>query len=134
MSVGGTPMTEGMQELWALPVLSQEFRDGPIAKIERTVLRLRFDYETEVGDYAWQELTFNGVEAFVYTAHDSCTEDQVDAYDVLVEVVDSRWVAKLQAARRTRVPALRHLRIYFDEIGCYEVAAASFDPPPIRAG
>ena len=133
MSSGDISMADGPQRLWALPVLSQEFRDGPVVESVRGSLRLRYDYETESGAYKWEEVTFAGVEAFAFTSHESCTEDQVDAYDVLVEVVDSAWIRQLQAARVAPTPRLRHMRIYFDEIGCYEVAAADFEPPPTRA-
>jgi hypothetical protein len=117
------------REIWSLPVLSQEFRDGPVVELDRCAVRLRYDYETESGDYAWQEIVFEGVEAFRFTGHASCTVDMIDAYDVLVEVVDSAWVSRLQEARREPAPPLRHLRIYFDELGCYEVVATGFDAP-----
>ena len=133
MSMGDTSMTDGPRGLWSLPALSQEFRDGPVAEFVRGSLRLRYDYETNSGAYKWEELTFSGVEAFAFTSHESCTEDQVDAYDVLVEVPDSPWIRQLQVARVAPTHQLRHMRIYFDEIGCYEVAAADFEPPPARA-
>lgn len=127
-----TPLADGAREIWELPVLSQEFRDGPVITAERAGLRLKYDYETETGEYAWQEVTFRGMEAFMFTAHDSCNEQQVDAYDVLVEVVNSSWVAELRKARRNPMPDVRHMRIYFDEIGCYEFVASEFVPPEPR--
>ena len=123
-------MSSEHREIWLLPVLSQEFQDGPIVMHDASGLAVRFDYETASGEYAWREFAFGGVEAFKFTAHESCAEDQVGAYDRLVEVVDSPWVAALSATRADPLPAaVRHLRIYFDEVGCYEVVASTFTPP-----
>lgn len=133
MSPDDTPLAEGTRRLWDLPVMSQEFRDGPTVTHQHGGLRLKYDYETEAGEYDWQEVMFRGVEACMFTAHDSCDEDQVDAYDVLVEVIDSPWVAELRKTRRIPMPPdIRHLRIYFDEIGCYEVVASEFIPSARR--
>jgi hypothetical protein len=124
---------ERLREIWALPVLSQECRDGPIGTVDRDgSFRLRYDYETETGAYAWEEVTFSGVEAASFTAHESCSEEQVGAYDKLVEVSESAWIATLQSHRVSPAVGLRHFRIYFDEVGCYEAVATEFVPPPPR--
>lgn len=124
-----TPTSDDTREIWSLPVPSQEFRDGPRTELERDSVRLHYDYETQTGEYAWAELTFSGVEALAFTSHESCSEQQVDAYDVLVEVTDSSWIGGIQQPRVSAAEGLRHMRIYFDEVGCYEVVAASFDAP-----
>jgi hypothetical protein len=129
MSADETAMGSEAREVWSLPVLSQEFREGPVVELDRRALRLRYDYETETGEYAWQEIVFEGVEAFAFTGHSSCTADMIDAYDALVEIVDSAWVARLREAQREPAPDLRHLRIYFDENGCYDIVATAFELP-----
>ena len=122
-------MNSWLREVWSLPVLSQEFRQGPVVELSGGAILLRYDCETEAGEYAWQSMAFDGVEAFAFTSHSSCTEDMIEAYDALVEVIGSPWVARLQAGRGEPAIGLRHLRIYFDEVGCYEVVARGFTAP-----
>lgn len=127
---GEWAVSVGVREVWVLPVLSQEFNDGPVVVQDGTQVRLRYDYETETGKSAWREVAFFGVEAFMFTGHDSCDEDQVAAYDRLVEVIGSSWLTGLAASRRYPIPTgARHLRIYFDDVGCYEIVATSFVAP-----
>jgi hypothetical protein len=122
-----TPKADDTRQLWLLPVMSQEFRDGPKVEFERDRLRVNYDYETETGAYKWAVLEFAEVEAFAFTAHESCTEQQVDAYDTLVDVPDSKWIQALEEPRVSRIVGRRHMRIYFDEIGCFEVVATDFE-------
>jgi hypothetical protein len=129
MTFEETAMGNEVRKIWSLPVLSQEFRDGPVTELARGTLHLRYDYETKTGEYAWQEIVFEGVEAFSFVGPASCTPEMIDAYDALVEVVDSAWIARLREARPDPTQGLRHLRIYFDELGCWEVVAARFQTP-----
>jgi len=126
------PVREKVSVAWRLPCLSQEFESGPVAELHRGRLALRYDFETDTGDYEWEALIFRGVISALFTDHESCTADQVAAYDKLVEVEGSEWVQKLRSARIEPARGVRHLRIYFDELGCYDVAASDFEPPPER--
>jgi hypothetical protein len=67
----------------------------------------------------------------VITRDYSCDQYQLDAYDKLVEVHPSSWVEGLLARRPKSVPTgpVKHYRIYFDNVGCYEVAAEDFELP-----
>jgi len=108
--------------------MSQEFEQGP--KIRQDVndqLAIAYDFETESGEYAWAELRFSGVAAFRFTAARHCSEDQISAYDSLQEL-RSRWAEDLSDPPSD----LRHYRIYFDDVGCYEVLARTFEPPMPR--
>jgi hypothetical protein len=109
--------------VWSLPCRSQEFNEGPRIQQSSGTLVIAYDFETDAG-YSWEELTFTGVAAFGFTAARYCTEDQVRAYDKLEEV-SSDWARHLSDVS----PDARHYRIYFDDVGCYEVLARSFVPP-----
>lgn len=80
-----------------------------------------------------EDLAFTGVIAYSFIDDASCTAEQIDAYDKLVEVADSDWLRRMLTDRRHESPDVRHLRIYLDDIGCLEVAASGFEPPPDRA-
>lgn len=125
------------QEVWQLPVLSQEFLQSPVVWHHIEELRLHYDFETESGAYAWGRLDFEGVAGYRFTVRDACTPDQIDALDSLVEVHGSPWALSLERARMEWPRPTRHLRIYFDDVGCYEVVAAAFSthhPAPAPAG
>lgn len=116
---------------WTLPHLSQEFHKGPVLKqpgFDRAVLS--YDFETESGTYAWEEILFLDTAAVRFTFAQVCTPEQISAYDKLVVVDESDWPDQLHRPSAD----LRHYRIYFDDIGCYEFLARSFVPPPGSAG
>jgi hypothetical protein len=119
--------------LWRLPAASSGFEEGPVIKSQNDRLVLSYDYETPTGEYAWEDLVFVGVIAYRFVDDPSCRPDQIDAYDQLVEVGDSDWLRQLLAGRRYDASSTRHLRIYLDDVGCLEVAASDFEPPPDRA-
>ncbi len=103
--------------------MSQECSDGPLLRHGPDRLTIEYDFETPDGSYSWAELSFPRTVAFLFTAAGHCTEDQVAAYDKLLEIADSPWLASISDP-----PAgTRHLRIYFDDAGCYEVLAGSFE-------
>jgi hypothetical protein len=110
--------------VWRLPCRSQEFNEGPRIQQGSGSLTIAYDFETDAG-YAWEELMFTGVAAFSFTAARYCTEDQIGAYDRLEEVSSSQWTRSLRDVSADS----RHYRIYFDDVGCYEVLARSFVPP-----
>lgn len=120
-------MTEGdkvhdYEVAWEMPFKSQEFSQGPELLQSLREVRLRLDHETESGDYVWSALVFHDVHAVRFTAHASCTRDQVHAYDRLVRVPRHEWLDALPGVDSN----LQHFRIYFDEFGCYDVVAADF--------
>lgn len=118
---------ESSADVWALPFKSQEFVEGPELIHSNAGLELRLDYETESGEYGWASVMFREVHAFSYTADASCTPEHVRAYDQIVEIVDGSWLRGLAGA-----PAgVRHFRVYFDDIGAYDVAAASIELPDL---
>ena len=109
--------------VWSVPHPSQEFEEGPILKWERPGLTVSYDFETSSGTYAWEQLAFVSVAAMTFTSLENCTAEQIAAYDVLHELFDSDWGTRLG---RTE---LRHFRLFFDELGCYEFLASDFVAP-----
>jgi hypothetical protein len=112
--------------VWEMPHPSREFVHGPQIRHGRLdKLVIAYDFEQRRGGYAWEELAFSKVLAFSFTDHRYCSVGQIDAYDRLQEIVGSEWTARL----REPPEGIKHYRIYFDEIGCYEVLATGFVPP-----
>jgi len=111
--------------VWEMPCKSQEFNECPRLRQGSSTLALVYDFEAESGEYASEEVNFLGVVAFKFTASRYCTVEQIRAYDRLETVFDSTWATEVANASDDAL----HYRIYFDDIGCYEVLAGSFVPP-----
>ena len=111
-----------------MPFRSQEFANGPKVETYFDRLSLLLDYEIESGEYKWLRLNFSRVIVFSFAAFGFCTVDQIEGYDRLVRVAESPWLEGLFSRAMTQ-PSTKtnHYRIFFDEIGCYEIAAESFD-------
>lgn len=73
-------------------------------------------------------LSFRGVRAYRFTTEAFCSEWQVkDAYDTLVEIDQSEWIADLfksDSSTSRGVEAVKHFLIFVDGSGAYEVAAS----------
>jgi hypothetical protein len=82
-------------------------------------------------------LRFAGVRAYRFLAEGHCTAWHVDgAYDTLVEVIPSDWVAELMAAESSETWGgweIRHFLIFVDGSGAYEVAAQTCEWLPEEA-
>lgn len=115
-------MPERFEEVWRPEAKSQEFMNGPRLTHSFSRLLLAYDHEGPTGEYLWSGLEFSGVHAFTFTAYRSCSTEQVRAYDRLVRVSDSVWLAHLAGAPE----GVRHFRIYYDDIGAYDIAAHGY--------
>jgi hypothetical protein len=87
---------------------------------------IAYDFEKADGDYGWEEIVFTGVVAFAFIASAFCSADQIGAYDKLELLPNTEPVAGVVIAPS----AAHYYRIYFDDIGCYEVLATGFVAPP----
>jgi hypothetical protein len=87
---------------------------------------LRCTYERSGSMYTGG-LRFHRVRAYRFRAEGHCTAWHIeDAYDTLVEVEQSGWIAELLAAEPSETWGqwkIRHFLIYIDGAGGYEVAA-----------
>ena len=120
---------EETSKIWELPCKSQEFQAPPSLTQRGDRLELTYDFETESGQYQHATISFRGVESFSFTSFESCSPDQVAAYDEVVVVCASKWLKQLRSRRASEESLARHYRIFLDEVGCYEVVASEFSPP-----
>jgi len=105
-------------------------------------LTLRYDYDRYSDDHFVgvfrSGLRFRAVRAFRHRAESHCTSWHVEgAYDTLVEIEGSEWVAELRTlsmARKMGDWEMHHYMIYLDSSGCYEIVAQSWEVLPEEAG
>lgn len=94
---------------------------------------IRYEYEGELGE-CHTGIKFNQVSAFRKRGERCCSAWHIEgAYDTLVEVEGSSWLAEMT----NDVPELyranwkpHHYMIYLDSVGCFEFLAQSWEALP----
>ena len=106
--------------------MSQEFEQGPkLRQDPGDQLAIAYEFESDSGAYSWAEIIFTGVVGLRFTAARHCSDEQIGAYDKIEMVSGSTW----EAATLDAPPRLGHYRIFFDDVGCYEILATGFVSP-----
>lgn len=87
------------------------------------------------GSLVARGFAFEKVRASRFRAESHCDSWLIEAYCVLVEVVNSRWVEELRVAERgyngSVGRVMRHFLIYVEDDGAYEVVAAAAERLPV---
>ena len=101
---------------------------------------VRFGYQVDGADRR-SGLRFKRIKATRTRAESACTVWHiVDAYDTLVEVENSPWVAGAQAEtadrqrRLSETWTIHHYMIYLDSADCFEFLAESWEALPEAFG
>lgn len=96
----------------------------------RGSLSIRYSYYVDER-FRQSGIRFSRRRAYRYRAESHCTEwYRSGAYDTLVEVENSEWIAELLEAMPEDMRGrfeMHHYMIYLDSSGCYEVVAASWE-------
>lgn len=128
------PMTqERLVSLWEYPS-GTGFWSGPWVEMTAADARLYYDYEDDKGAYRWGMLEFKRIRAFQFLDDHSGSHAK-GAFSKLVEVVDSPWAKEIHAAMCHVLPSLshtqlHHYRIFFDDVGRYDMVAESWKNVP----
>lgn len=122
--------------LGSIPCPSTEIVGEPEVQVSGTDLALSFVFEDESDARFVAGVEFTGVRAFRKRAESLCAAWHIEgAYDTVVEVVDSGWVAELMAEASDRSKGrfpMRHFLLYLDSFGALEVAGAAAVLLPAR--
>ena len=113
--------------LWTSPIASQDITEGPELVVQPGRVALRFRGEVES---RWVELRFRNNLLVVFTEFSACSPEQVSAYDRLLDMGNATQLARdvLDRARRD-TSGMRHFRIFFDDVGTYDIVAREFETP-----
>ncbi|TXK17715.1 hypothetical protein [Homoserinibacter sp. GY 40078] len=115
------------------PIPSAYTTDAVFTDLGATV-ELTYTYEYMGGLYAGG-IGFDTARAYRFRAESHCTSWHFEAYDTLVEVLDSSWVRELRDAEPSvtgGIWTMRHFLIYLDDSGAYEVVAKDVEWLPVR--
>lgn len=120
------------ETIWKMSVPSTALlEDAKFSQLPKRKCSLEYSYEGEE-DFSiiFEKLIFDGVESFKCTYYRACSIEMIEAYDKVVDVGNSVWLAEIkQNLLRAEANAtkLKHLRIYFDDGPCYEFICRSFE-------
>jgi hypothetical protein len=116
-----------------IPVLSTEIEPDVVAINDGGSLTLRFQFYREDELFS-SGIVFRKVRAHQWRAESHTTPWHIEgAYDTIVEIEESPWVAELLKAEPAGTRGrwvIRHFMLYLDSAGCYEVAAESWELLP----
>ena len=119
-------MTGGSFGGWTFPVPSQEFEHMPRLEWMGADLELRYEFYSETGELLSSSVAFKDAVAYAFKGYEHCSIDEVNAYDRIVEISDSSWMRSLARLG----PEKKHFRMFFDELGCFDIVASSVLPQP----
>jgi hypothetical protein len=113
--------------LWTSPITSQELVDGPELLVQPGRVVLRYRGEDQVD---WFELRFGNILCAVFTEFSACTPEQVAAYDRLIDMgTATPLAAEVLGCARRETTGMRHFRIFFDDVGAYDIIACELEIP-----
>jgi len=117
------------RQLIAVPVASTSFTTEAYFDGQGVCPAIRFGYRVDGVEHLGH-IQFSAVPAFRTRSERCCTVWHVEgAYDTLVEVEDSPWVAEIRADTSAQWRdrwEMHHYMIYLDSAGCFEVMAESW--------
>lgn len=123
----------GNQPLMTLPVASTALESDPVFIHPGGQAELRYEFERD-GVRVCTGLRFERVRAFRFRSEGHCTAWHLQgAYDTLVEVQQSAWVAELLEDEPSETWGhweIHHFLLFLDSVGAYEVAAESWSVLP----
>lgn len=118
------------KQIFTVPVASTDFTREAFLDASGIAPTIRYQYESESGE-CLSGIKFNQVSAFRKRGERCCNVWHIDeAYDTLVEIEKSSWVAELandvpEPYRADWKP--HHYMIYLDSVGCFEFLAQSWE-------
>ncbi len=114
-----------MNVLWKMPTCSSGRFDDRLRQLDRRVVEISI----HDGEQPAERLVFGGVESFRVTYHHACTLDMIKAYDRVIELPETPWLAEIRQQllkAGDSANGLRHLRMYLDDGPCYEFVCRTF--------
>jgi hypothetical protein len=118
-----------------LPLRTSRTRGGPLVRLEPPALVVEYNCEEDDGTLRWARVRFSGVMAFEYRQEACCLASDIEAYNKMLEVRTSARLEEIRGRYERSVPRqsrvveageLAQFLIYFDDSGCVDVIASSF--------
>jgi hypothetical protein len=123
-------------ELYDLPRPTSQTITGPILCLHSRKLTIDYDFERDDGIVEWIRVVFKDVLTFEYRQIECCQAEDLDAFNQIVKYPRSDWRKRMVdrstyflgvQANEKNADTYAHWRMYFDDVGCLDVIARSFD-------
>ncbi len=127
-------MAGSMREI-SLPFPTSRTRTGPLVRLEAPALVVDYDCQEDDGAVRWVRIRFDLVMAFAYRQEACCLASDVEAYNKMLELRTSAHLEEIRGRYERSVPRqsrvveaseFARFLIYFDDSGCVDVIASSF--------
>lgn len=108
-------------------------------RFDRNALDIDYDYQRDDGTLEWIHLRFNEVSAYKFCQAVCCAAEHIVGFDVMARYTESAWrderiehwkewigwqESQKQQGGESR---FHHFRIFFDDAGCVDVLASSYE-------
>jgi hypothetical protein len=111
-------------KLFNVKGMSQEFTQSPQLDRKGKNVILKYNYETETGEYALRGIVFSEVIACKITKAVCEKLYMIESYDAVSIVNNSEWVNEIKNDYKgSETFSYNHYIIYFEDYGCYEFIA-----------
>lgn len=118
-------------DLFSIPAFGQV---GEVELVDRIGdVELRFAYYDDANRLWRAGFRFRKVRAYQFRNLVHCSVAQVEAYDRLTLLEESEWLDELKRVTEAfwqKRWMMNHYRIFFQDVGCYDVIADSWHPIP----
>lgn len=124
------------REEYNLPWPTSQTITGPKLCLDSLKLIVDYDFEDDDGSAKWTQITFRDVLSFEYRQVACCCAEDLDAYNQIVRYLDSDWLKAMMHrwrrflgdhASESQEMSYAHWRMYFDDAGCVDIIARSFE-------
>ncbi|NTV90909.1 MAG: hypothetical protein HGA22_11225 [Clostridiales bacterium] len=116
-----------IKKVFHIKELAQEFNHLPIVEKKENDYLIKFDYESENGEYRWKGIAFKRAVEFKHTKEKETPVYMLEAYNAVAIVEKSKWID--ECVMKNIIPKGKeyiHYLIYFDGCGAYEFIAQNF--------
>lgn len=116
-----------LNKLFDIKELAQEFMNAPKIEQNGEDVVLKYDYETDSGEYEWTGITFLNTIKYRHTKDSNISEYMMKAYNAVAELKDSVWINEVipNSNKENTDIQFKHYLVYFDGYGAYEFISAS---------
>lgn len=113
--------------LYMLPMLTQALIESPRIQVSGTEIQIAIKGRDLQDNIHHVELIFEGMQCYRHTS-ECFTKSLMNAYDSVVEIVDSEWLRELNHLNPHAYSywSPRHFAVYIDSNGMYEIVARDF--------
>ncbi len=117
-----------IKKIYELPMLSSNLHQNPVINLNGINISIELDGGDVNNVHKKTKLLFKNVLCHMHTS-ERFTKNMFDAYDAVVEIIDSRWIGELKKMneRDFNYWKPKHFAVYLEGVGMYQFIAKEFE-------